>query len=339
MRDFLPGLAGNRELKQTISAAVLRDPPGLSHAYIVEGRPGSGRRTLALGIAAALVCRKRGDPDSPLPCGVCPVCRRIAAGIHPDVQTVGTDEGRGRQSVGVEAVRTLREDIFIRPVELDYRIVIINPADRMTAQAQNALLLTLEEPPSYAIFFLICEDSRDLLETVVSRSQTLRTAPLSRDELEQTLLSRFPEAREARQSRKDRFEAALDASEGYVGAALEALAGDEKDRGASGTAAKFISLAADAAHPSRAALCLIKGAGNSRENATEILREIISLAEELLAARTGNAPPPPEDSPEAKLGTGRLARILTAASGAVAELQQNRNVRLTLLCFIEQLIK
>ncbi|MBO7376679.1 MAG: hypothetical protein J6V01_06195 [Clostridia bacterium] len=336
MREFLPELAGNRELKETISAAVLRDPPGLSHAYIIEGRPGSGRRTLALGIASALVCRKRGDPGSPLPCGVCPVCRRIAAGIHPDVQTVGTDEGR--QSVGVEAVRTLREDIFIRPVELDYRIVILNPADRMTAQAQNALLLTLEEPPSYAIFFLICEDSRDLLETVVSRSQTLRTAPLGRDELEQTLLSRFPEARDAKQSRKERFESALDASDGYVGAALEALAGDEKDWGASGTAAKFISLAADAAHPSRAALCLYKGAGNSRDAATGILREIISLAEELLAARTGNAPPPEEDSPEAKLGTGRLARILTAASGAVAELQQNRNVRLTLLCFIEKII-
>ena len=333
MREILQGLAGNRELKEMLAPAILSEPPGLSHAYIVEGPEGSGRRTFAAETAASLVCENRGTASQPLPCRRCPTCRKIFSGIHPDFTSVSA--GEGRQTIGVDSVRALRDDVCIRPVELDYKFIVIEEADRMTAQAQNALLLTLEEPPSYAVFFLTCQSSGALLETVVSRSQTLRMRPLDRDELSELIRSISPAAAALSKKDPDRFEEIIEESGGYAGAALKLLSAGPKDGEAAETAERFISLASDAAHPAEAALCLLKGTPN-RDAASALFSEILARAEELLRAKAGVLPAPGEDGPAAAFSTRRLAAICDAASSAISDLQRSRNVRLTVMKFLNE---
>ena len=326
MREILPGLAGNAGIKEILSPKIAAEPPEVSHAYIIEGAPGSGRTTLAVETAAALVCEKRSDPSSPLPCRSCAVCRRIFKGIHPDLLRVAPDEGR--RSLGIDAVRALREDVYIRPVELDYKFVIINDADKMTVQAQNALLLTLEEPPSYTLFFLIAQSAKSLLETVVSRSQTLRTCPLTDVELEKLLKEKFPEAKLRSETDPAGFRAAIEASGGYAGAALEALserkAGPEEE-----DAERFMELAADPAKSADAAMILLKYASKKREELTPVIAAIQRRASELLASKAGTAPEPDEDSPLASYSMRRLFTLCDAATEALASLQASRNTRLT----------
>ncbi len=333
MREILPGLAGNAGIKEILSPKIAAEPPEVSHAYIIEGAPGSGRTTLAVEAAAALVCERRSDRSSPLPCRSCPVCRRIFKGIHPDVIRVAPDEGK--RSLGIDAVRTLREEVFIRPVELDYKFVIISDADKMTVQAQNALLLTLEEPPSYTLFFLIVQSARALLETVVSRSQTLRTSPLTDAELEKLLTEKFPEAKLASQNDPAGFRAAIETSGGYAGAALEALsekkAGPEEE-----DAERFIELAADPAKSADAALILIRYASKKREELLPVIAGIQRRAAELLAAKAGAAPEPDDDSPAASYSMRRLYALCNAATEALAALQASRNARLTVSSMLKK---
>lgn len=179
MKDILPSLRGNRPLKAVLSGVLLSDPPSLSHAYIIEGSSASVRQSFAGELAMAVCCENRRDPVRPLPCGVCRSCRNIAAGIAPDVTVTSPDEGRS--SLGIDKIRDLRNDIHIYPTEFDYKIYIVDDADSMTVQAQNAFLLTLEEPPAYAMILLLCEDGRSLLETVRSRAPMLRLEPETED--------------------------------------------------------------------------------------------------------------------------------------------------------------
>ncbi len=172
MRELFPELSGNSKLKEMLARRVASPSPSVSHAYILEGEEGAGRNALAKSVCAALACQHRTDGSYPLPCGECPSCRKIRKGICPDITEIGIDEGK--TGIGIDSVRQLRDDVCFRPTELDYRFFIIRDAGSMTVQAQNALLLTLEEPPSYAVFFLIVNRADELLETVVSRSQTLR---------------------------------------------------------------------------------------------------------------------------------------------------------------------
>ena len=154
MRQMLDSVIGNSLLKSKLLSDILSDT--LSHAYIIEGKKGSGRHTIAYMTAAALVCEKLNDTASPLPCLKCPSCKKILGQKSPDVITVTRED---KATLGVDAIRFLRNDVRVVPNDLDYKIYVIEDADTMTPQAQNAFLLTLEEPPEYVKFFLLCEDS------------------------------------------------------------------------------------------------------------------------------------------------------------------------------------
>ena len=178
----------------------------LNHAYILDGAPGSGRHTLARWLCGAIACRNRPGQrtaadenqlgmfdslppvqppaDAPLPCGRCEDCRRILEGISPDVRVIGRE---GKATLGVDSVRFLRQDVLNPPNRLDTKIYIIEDAETMTVQAQNALLLTLEEPPAYVLFLLLCNGTDALLETVRSRAPVLRLAPLPDDDVRDAL--------------------------------------------------------------------------------------------------------------------------------------------------------
>ena len=158
---YFPNIVGNDALIRRLSKDISENR--LSHAYVLEGAKGSGRHTIAKEAIAAIECEARSDGKTHIsvPCGRCKSCEKILSGKSPDVITLGL-EGE-RSTIGVEIIRNLKNDIFTAPNDLSVKAYIIEDADLMTPQAQNAFLLSLEEPPAYIIFFLICENSENLL--------------------------------------------------------------------------------------------------------------------------------------------------------------------------------
>jgi DNA polymerase-3 subunit delta' len=195
----------------------------LAHAYIIEGKKGSGRHTLAKHIIAALACERKGET---LPCGECLSCRHIFENKCPDVIILGKED---KSSVGIQAIRTLKSTISAVPNDLDFKAYIIEDADTLTMQAQNAFLLTLEQPPTAAFFFMLCENARSLLETIRSRAAILRTEPISHVDIGAFICSENVEksirdaARSFKNSQPNEFEGVLMAANGSIGRAIELL--------------------------------------------------------------------------------------------------------------------
>lgn len=137
------------------------------HATILAGG-GPERKARAMKMAQALVCTA---PEEQRPCGVCRDCRKVSEGIHPDV--IPIERFMEEKDVGVEIkiapIRTLRSDAFIRPNEAARKVYVIDNAQTMNLNAQNALLKLLEEGPKYAAFLLLCDRAGALLETIRSR--------------------------------------------------------------------------------------------------------------------------------------------------------------------------
>lgn len=216
MRELFPSLIGNDGLKGIIARGSLDG--SAAHAYILDGPSGSGKHTAASEFAAALLCRER-SPDAavPFPCGKCDMCLKVQKKISPDVKYIASD----RATLGVDLIRTLKEDIYIAPNDGDVKLYIIENADTMTVQAQNALLLSLEEPPPFVRFLLLTRDSGALLETVRSR------APIVRMQLfdEESVLSYLK--RELPNINDEKLRSAAALSGGALGAALS-LASDKK---------------------------------------------------------------------------------------------------------------
>ncbi len=144
----------------------------VSHAYIFSGEKGVGKKTLADTFAMALQC----EGEGPRPCGECRSCRQAADGNHPDI--IYLQHGKPG-SIGVDDVRSqLTGDIQIRPYSGKYKIYIIQDAEKMTVQAQNAILKTIEEPPEYAVIMLLTANDQAFLETIRSRCVTLHLMPV-----------------------------------------------------------------------------------------------------------------------------------------------------------------
>jgi DNA polymerase III subunit delta' len=165
-----------------------------SQAYLLLGLEGIGKRLFVKTLAQCLFCQK--FPDEALDaCGTCSACRQMEAGSHPDLIEVGCPEGKSIFPIEVIAgskERRGREglcyDITLRPMAAARRIALIDDAHRMNAESANALLKTLEEPPSYATLFLLAPQAESLLPTIQSRCQAVRFSPLSDSNLADLLL-------------------------------------------------------------------------------------------------------------------------------------------------------
>ena len=148
---------GNDRLKKNLAESLAKGR--ISHFYLISGPQGSGKRTLAKLLSAAILCR-----ESRKPCLRCLPCRKILEGNHPDCITV---EDPDHKNVAVKIVRQIREDVFIRPNESDHKIYIF--PQELGIEGQNALLKILEEPPKYGVFLLLSDNPNKLLPTVRSR--------------------------------------------------------------------------------------------------------------------------------------------------------------------------
>ena len=148
----------------------------ISHAYIINGERSSGKEFIAKVFAMALQCEKGGEE----PCQECHSCRQALSGNHPDIIRLTHEKPN---TIGVEDIRTkINADMGIKPYQGPYKIYIINEGEKMTPQAQNALLKTLEEPPEYGVILILTSSLETLLPTIQSRCVLLNMKPVS-DEL------------------------------------------------------------------------------------------------------------------------------------------------------------
>ena len=204
----MEALLGNERLKKGLAAAFASDR--LSHCYLIAGPAGSGKRTLARILAAAMEC----TAGSGRPCGVCLQCRKVLDGVHPDVITV---DDPAKKTVTVDMVRKARTDVYVKPNEGRRKIYVFPRAADMNAAAQNALLKVIEEPPEYGAFLLLTEAAERLLPTIRSRAVPLQLAPLSEAQGTAELARRFPDRSRAALSE------AWSRSEGWLGQAIRLL--------------------------------------------------------------------------------------------------------------------
>jgi DNA polymerase-3 subunit delta' len=327
----------------------------LSHAYILDGRKGSGRHTVARRVCAAVACenrpgqgervadtdqmglfdlldpipRKTVDPNAPLPCLTCPACVKVLEGKCPDIHVIGRE---GKASIGVEAVRFLRQDVLIPPNDLDTKIYIIEDAETMTVQAQNALLLTLEEPPPYVLFLLLCDGSDALLETIRSRAPVLRTQPIPDETIRAYL-------RERRCTLSDEdLDAVILRADGCIGQALTLA-----DARAVKPVMKLRALCDELVETCAARRydrlpAVLNGFGSKRDGVTEVISLVRLAVRDLILLRHGENVRlkyyTDRDAAEAlacRFTTRTLLKLMSSLDHASDALEANGNVRLTLM--------
>ena len=169
-------IIGQESIKKHLQTAIKTG--NLSHAYIINGEYGSGRQTIQ--------CQSKTDDTDA--CGVCTSCKQAESHNHPDIKYITHD----KTSISVNDIREqLNNDISIKPYSSEYKIYIIPDANKMTEQAQNALLKTIEEPPVYAIIILLTENCDSLLPTIRSRCVTLTMNPIEKDKICTYLENKF----------------------------------------------------------------------------------------------------------------------------------------------------
>jgi DNA polymerase III subunit delta' len=277
-------IVGHRRLISLLARAISHQtlPPSLLFA----GPAGIGKRRVALAVAETVNCLKPRMGSDPMSvsdremgsdpirdaCGECASCKRIARGVHLDVIVI---EPGDSGSIKIEQVRDAIDRADYRPFEGKRRVVIIDHADALVAQAQNALLKTLEEPPSASIFILVSAMADALLPTVLSRCPRLRFGPLSAADVAGALIANHGYAD------ADARAAASDA-DGSIGRALEMDSTDLAD--ARDEAGRLLEQAARVSDPSRRLdavrdLTASKGGGPGaeRDQLAACLRALASL--------------------------------------------------------------
>ena len=202
------------------------------HAYLLTGAAGIGKMTYARFCASALYCEA---DEGERPCGVCPGCLRMASDQNPDVTALVGDGG----SLKVDDVRQVLDAISQFSFGSGYRVVLIEPVEKLTKEAQNCLLKSLEEPPSQVVFLLMSHDASAVLPTIVSRCLRVPMRPWTDERIIEALTKRGC-------PREDALQAALLAG-GNIGSALQHLKNQSEDAAAHSFAMEALGIASDAA--------------------------------------------------------------------------------------------
>ena len=159
----------------------------VSHAYIISGENGSGKEYIAKIFAKALQCEHKENKNEYIEaCNECHSCVQALSDNHPDIITITHEKPN---SIGVDEIREkLRDDVVIRHYESEYKIYIIPEGEKMTQAAQNALLKTLEEPPSYIVIIILTNNINAFLQTIISRCIVLPMKPVKDDSIRKYLM-------------------------------------------------------------------------------------------------------------------------------------------------------
>ena len=174
-------IIGQQQIKEHLQNALSTGK--VSHAYIINGEKSSGKEFIAKVFAMTLQCEK----GAAEPCQECHSCHQALSGNHPDIIFVTHEKPN---SVSVDDIRTqINGDVSIKPYSRPYKVYIVNEAEKMTVQAQNAILKTLEEPPEYVVILLLTTNVNSMLPTILSRCVVLNMKPVA-DELVRGFLMR-----------------------------------------------------------------------------------------------------------------------------------------------------
>lgn len=167
-------IIGQEQIKAHLQRAL--ESKKVSHAYIINGEKSSGKEFIARIFAMALQCEQEGTD----PCNECRSCKQALSGNQPDILYVSHEKPN---TISVDDIRVqVNNNVAVKPYSSRYKVYIINEAEKMTPQAQNALLKTLEEPPEYVVILLLVSNVNTLLPTVLSRCVLLNMKPV-RDSL------------------------------------------------------------------------------------------------------------------------------------------------------------
>jgi DNA polymerase-3 subunit delta' len=206
-------IIGQKDVINYLTNAFSEDKIG--HAYIFCGPEGIGKKTVAEEFAALILCE---NPRNNKKCGQCSSCRLFESGASPDIRRLSVES----LSIGVDEVRESLSDLVIKPMYSARKVYIINDAEKLTAQAQNAILKSLEEPPSYATIILITTVYDILLETIRSRAVKVKFKENSYQEVMEAITKKLGPGID-----KERAEFAALWSNGSIGRALAMAEGQE----------------------------------------------------------------------------------------------------------------
>lgn len=173
-------IIGQEQIKEHLQNALQTGK--ISHAYILNGEKSSGKEFIARVFAMALQCEKGGTE----PCNECHSCKQALSKNQPDIIYVTHEKPN---TISVEDIRSqVNNDVAIKPYSSKYKVYIINEAEKMTVQAQNAILKTLEEPPAYVIILLLVSNLQTLLSTILSRCVVLNMKPVRDEQVRRYLM-------------------------------------------------------------------------------------------------------------------------------------------------------
>lgn len=173
-------IIGHEQIINHLKSAVKLNK--VSHAYILSGEKGSGKKTVANAFARMLQCEGEGEK----PCGTCRSCRQAESNNHPDIIRIIHEKPN---TISIDDIREqLVGDIQIKPYQSKYKIYIVPDAEKMTVQAQNALLKTIEEPPAYAVILFLTTNASSFLPTILSRCVVLTMKPVPDEEVRHYLM-------------------------------------------------------------------------------------------------------------------------------------------------------
>ena len=173
-------IKGQQDIKEHLQNAISLGKT--SHAYIISGEKDAGKMMLAEAFAETLLCQEQGKDA----CGMCHSCKQCQSHNHPDIRYVSHEKPN---TISVEDIRQqINNDIVIKPYASEYKIYIMDEAEKMNKAAQNALLKTIEEPPQYAILFLLTTNAAGFLPTILSRCVTLELKPIAADIIRKELM-------------------------------------------------------------------------------------------------------------------------------------------------------
>ncbi len=270
-------LFGNEALKSTLRGFASKK--AFPNAFMISGAEGSGKSTAALLFAMAIACKSEDRP-----CGKCSACRKISEGISPDVITVGLT--KDRKTIGIDSVRQIIDSAYILPNDLDVKVYIIKEAEKLTDQAQNALLKIFEEGPGSVYFLLLTSAPSKLLPTVRSRAPEIKTEVFTDQRLAELLISNVKKAAELNSKDNDAFKRIISAAGGSYGRALSILDGKNKKTPKLIKKAENIVALMAQKDVARLQLSLIEESGD-RENYSSILSLLLNALRDLVLIKKG----------------------------------------------------